>query len=336
MNQYREMAKAALEAITIHSATCYSWFGRRSQPLSPRLRSLLPSGSAHVILYSMLRQQLYQDLYCQGVAAPSRPEVDAPPAPTSGPFMEALSAANAGHGPRQPGWRVLQVRGERIVVGRDGIRASARREDVVTEEDPNRVIGALVDVRLPKELKEAAPGFYLALGDEYLDTMSGTPIVRFYWNLRSNGAEQLVNAVTTRLNAQAVPFQLKVLNDAELYRRCDAGVLYVGKRDLGAMSRSLPAIYRSVATQLKPLTPAFTKRLAPGLGLAEEPSSGGSFGRNRCGLLADGVLRVHREGCRTTAERLEVVAACFAARGIDLDAPFLNPGSADEYGFPAI
>jgi hypothetical protein len=317
--------------ITIHSPTTYSWFGRRSQPPPPRLRPLLQSGGAHLLLLAVLRLQLYRDLYCQGAAVPAHPVIESPPPPTSAPFVEALSAANAGRGPRQPGWRIREIRGQRVVVGRDGLRALARQEVLVVQDGADVTIGAMVDVRLPKEHREAAPGFYLALGDEYLDTNDGQPVVRFYWNLRSTGARRLVGVLTTRLNAEAVPFHLKLLNGAGQYRRCDAGVLYIPKQALGTVSRILPEIYRAVAPQLKPLTPALTKRLAPGLGVAEGPSSGGSFGLHRCGMLAEGVLRAHQQGYRRTAERLEVVATCFAEQGIDLDVPFLSPGSADEY-----
>jgi hypothetical protein len=87
--------------------------------------------------------------------------------------------------------------------------------------------------------------------------------------------------------------------------------------------------------ELKASTPAFTKPLAPGLGLSEDPAGGlDSFGMTRCGLLADAALRAAELGAVTIPERLDVVAARFAEDGIDLDAPYLNSGSTDRYVFP--
>ncbi len=71
--------------------------------------------------------------------------------------------------------------------------------------------GATVSVLLPRELLRISPGFYLALGDAAF--AGDSAIVRFYWNVRSEGASALVAMLTTALNQQGLGFQLKVLND---------------------------------------------------------------------------------------------------------------------------
>ena len=42
-------------------------------------------------------------------------------------------------------------------------------------------------------------------------------------------------------------------------------------------------------------TPVFTKRIAPGIAIAEEPRTGDSFGQSRCEILADALIRSEDE-----------------------------------------
>ena len=70
------------------------------------------------------------------------------------------------------------------------------------------------------------------------------------------------------------------------------------------------------------------------IGLAEDPGTGESFGMHRSRLLADGLLRAHEHRLRTAAARLPVVVERFAEDGLDLQRPFLCPGSGDDYALP--
>ena len=79
----------------------------------------------------------------------------------------------------------------------------------------------------------------------------------------------------------------------------------------------------------------FTKRLAPGLALAEEPAGpADSFGTHRCGLLAEAIIRAYEQKTEAIHSRMEVLAACFDEEGLSLHTPFLNAGSVDDYHFP--
>ena len=69
--------------------------------------------------------------------------------------------------------------------------------------------------------------------------------------------------------------------------------------------------------------PVFTKTLAPGLGVAEDPGYTESFGQHRCRLLAEGLVRGHEQRIHNLEDRLRVVSDCFRAEGLDLDPPFL-------------
>jgi lantibiotic modifying enzyme len=135
------------------------------------------------------------------------------------------------------------------------------------------------------------------------------------------------------LNTAGLPFRLKVLNDPALFTRRDAGVVYVRRTDYRVAAELLGRVYAEVSIHLRPGTPVFTKPLAPGVGLAEDPGGGESFGRNRCHLLADGLIIASEQGKKALGLRLQTVADRFAGEGINLAEPFLNPGSVDDYEF---
>lgn len=327
-----ELLTAVLEATAIHSATSYSWFGTPVQDVPRQIeRTMSPSDARDYLLYR-LQMQLYNDFYCRGAPTPSREPPARGAMHSSSPFVEALSAANSGRGSREPGWLVRAVDHRAIVVERDGLQVWVRPQDVFAPSS-GIIPGARIRVRLPKELLNLFPGFYMTLGDEGISPESDQALIRFYWNVTSTAAPHLVRAMTTRLNKARLPFRMKVVNEPERFTRCDAAVLYVRKADHRSLAQPVREIYRELAGDLKPAIPAFTKQLAPGLGFAEDPGGGDSFGTHRCRLLADGIIRAHESGCQAVSERLRVVAARFEETGITLEQPFLNAGSVDVYAF---
>ena len=78
----------------------------------------------------------------------------------------------------------------------------------------------------------------------------------------------------------------------------------------------------------------FTKALQAGIGMAEEPGSGESFGMHRCRLVAEGIIDAWTTGSQTTEARLEAVEKRFAAGGFQLARPYLNGGSIDLFEKP--
>ncbi|MDB4895709.1 MAG: hypothetical protein JWN15_1971 [Firmicutes bacterium] len=81
-------------------------------------------------------------------------------------------------------------------------------------------------------------------------------------------------------------------------------------------------------------SPAFTKVLANGLGLAEDPGGNTSFGMHRCELLAALLCHSAAVGLKTTDEKLAFIDEAFGSAGYSLDTPYLNPGSSDHYQIP--
>ncbi len=331
MSRYRLLVAEALRAVRISSPTRFCWHGASGPVLRPDVESAMEPETARRYLIHALQTHLYASFYCPGSARPHRPEGDLPPQLGFTPFVQALSSANAGAGSREAGWLVVgREEDGRVVVSRDGLTLWARPEEVAGPAEP----GATVSVLLPKELLRLSPGFYMALGDAALGSDSAA-IVRFYWNVRSEGATALVAMLTTALNQEALGFRLKVLNDPGGYSRCDAAVLYTCRSDYDRAADIVAATYPAIACHLKPAIPALTKPLAEGLGLAEEPRpAGDSFGMHRCQLLADALVRAHERGAGSAQARVEDVEARFSEEGISLDRPYLNPGSADKYALP--
>lgn len=248
-----------------------------------------------------------------------------------------LSAANTGTGARQSGWMIVEHREDgdgniELAIQRDGLTLRATADEVVYAGNGLPAVGDEVELKLPKELPAISPGFYTALSNAPFDA-GGRQVVRFYWNLYPWGAPTLTREITTVLNHAEIPFRLKLINHPDRYARCDAAVLYLFKEDLDAVVPLLERVYAVVGPDLKRPVPALTKRIAPGLGLAEDPHAGDSYGMSRCRLLAEGLVRGWERGAESVEERLEIVLETFREAGIDPARPYLNPDSDDVYDF---
>ncbi|TCP58183.1 lanthionine synthetase-like protein [Tumebacillus sp. BK434] len=333
MNRYEQQIREAVEA-TVVTATRFTLQGQSSAPLAKRIRQELTSKSARDYLVYQLKNRLYARLYCPGSLQAERGATVE--AESSAAFEEALSAANTGKGFWEEGWTVRQTRDAegRIVVEQHGLRVHARPEQALPSDGLQA--GQRIKLRFPKEFRSLSPGFYMAVGDRDLFDHAPEQVVRLYWNLVPQGAARLMRAVTSALNAAEIPFRLKVLNRPQQYDRCDAGVLYVDKRDFAAVMARVGRLYGEVAPYLKSSVPAFTKKVANGLGCSEDPGDQESFGMNRCRLLAEGLLLAYEQGKRTVDERMQTVRERFLQDGILLEAPYLNPGSGDIYSMQSL
>jgi hypothetical protein len=186
-------------------------------------------------------------------------------------------------------------------------------------------------LRRPKELFNSSPGFYMALGDR--EPAPQSRIVRLYFDVSPSAAVGLTREITGRFNADGLAFRLKVLNDVGAFTRCDCMVLYVGQEDFPDVRCVLEGLYPSLESRLRGRTPALTRVLAPGIGLAEDPPGGQSFGLHRCALVADGLIDAWEAKASNSGERLAIVAAHFEREGVDIDAPYRGAASSADYSF---
>jgi len=327
MSLFTEQVDGAIAATTFLAPSNILWFGAPAvRGGARRIGCAFPRELERKAVLAGLRALLYQSFYGTGGAMPWSPDLEHRSAPPDvAPFVQRLSEANGGAGYLEPGWELTGADGDELIVARDGLRVR-----ITARECQRAGGGTTVEVRFPKEFRHLLPGFYLAAGDEA--AALGHALVRLYWNLTGDGAVELLRAATRVLNEARIPYQIKVLTYLGNPRRYDATVLYLAKDDYARATPLLARIRSEVSAHLRPGEPALSKPLTRGVGLAEDPGSGTSFGEHRCGLLAEGLLLAYEAGAGSRSERAEVIAQHFAAHGIELEkAPYLNPGSTDVY-----
>lgn len=286
-------------------------------------------------LVEHLVRQLYHHCYCRKfkgdvIYQPVVPEPDED-------FVNALSEANTTVERLDPGWHVLRrLPTEHYLVQKNGFIRAVSPGEFTSHDGPGVVLreGTSVNVVCRKESRTMHPGFYYIFGATLTDQQDEDDLLRFYWNIKADGAQSLVRLLTSRLNRFQIPFRLKCLNNPASYNRSDAAVLYLNSRFYRLATELLAEVHEQVEDYLEPDAPLFSKQLAAGLGLAEEPGNGESFGQQRCRILAEGIWNAYELNLQAEHERLQEVIKHFELKGLSLDHPHLNPGSIDQYDFP--
>ena len=324
-----------LHALQILSPTSFSWAGTTmSVGDRQQERPSDPDEQKNLLIEHLVRQ-LYHHCYCRKFKADLiyQPVVPEP----NEDFVNDLSKANTTFERLDPGWHVLRrlPTDAYFVQKNDFIRAVTPGE-LISHEDSGAALreGTPVKVICRKESRTMHPGFYYIFGATLTDQQDDDDLLRFYWNIKAEGVAVLVHLLTSRLNRFQVPFRLKCLNNPASYNRADAAVLYLNRRFYRLATELLFAVHDQVGDYLAPDAPLFSKQLAAGLGLAEEPGDGESFGQQRCRILAEGMWNAYELNLQTEHERLQEVIKHFAMKGLSLDNPHLNPGSIDQYDFP--
>lgn len=317
-----------VRAVRILSPVSFSWAGKiisaGQQP---------PETGEQNPLMQHLGRQLYLNCYSRRFSA--RVTTEQPSPKPDDDFVSELCEANTSREYADPGWLILRVLpADHLIVEKNGlIRLLAAGEFISHDGDAALTEGRTVSIRWPKESKTMHPGFYYIYGEAITDQQDDHGLLRFYWNVKPEGAKTLVRLLTERLNRFQVAFRLKCLNEPAAYTRADAAVLYLNKRFYRLAAELLADVYREVENYLAPQTPLFSRELAAGLGLAEEPGTGESFGQQRCRILAQGICRAYELNLQTDEERLAEIINQFELNGLSLDRPHLNAGSTDEYEF---
>jgi HopA1 effector protein family len=252
-------------------------------------------------------------------------------------WVEALSGANTSKDRWEEGWQVQQFLPSGQIYGeKRGMVRAFWPGEFITRANHGMAPqpGTPIAVYFPRESRNLQPGFYFVFGETTVDQHDELPTVRYYWNIKREGAVPLVRELTSRLNKYQVPFRLKILNHPGMLGRSDAAILYLGRRYYRAAAEICRETHDKVRDVLDEPVPLFTLRLAKGLAFAEDPGTQESFGMMRCRLLAESLCAGFSEGRTAEADRLERVRQHFLASGISLEQPFLNSGSVASYEFP--
>jgi len=141
---------------------------------------------------------------------------------------------------------------------------------------------------------------------------NGTPrsrpgSVRLILTPRPERLAEFTATVTGRLLAAPVPWSLACAIDPARIARSGCAVL-----DLPSLDSIPRDLLDELAPLLRPVTPPLCLPVAPGVGVAEYPDNGMTFGEHRCHLLA--LALRHRP---SDPDPLPAIAAVFSAHGVD-------------------
>ncbi|MUG94305.1 hypothetical protein F7734_18740 [Scytonema sp. UIC 10036] len=258
-------------------------------------------------------------------------------------FYDRLHESNTGKGYFDPGWTVLkQENNGNLVVNKGGLTLHIESDRHLEPEAQSATVGDLVAIKLPRNRVQS--GFYMAVSNAGPNKFSNSDrsnqdrsvgIVRIYFNLSPEGAVAVMSGLTRRLNDIALPFTFKALYNPSTYKRYDSAVLYFEKNNYEVVRPILEAVYAEQLSEFQLQVPLFTKSLAPGLALAEEPdqkfAEQESFGMNRCLIIANALLEAWQQEDDSTEGRMNRILNHFCLLGIDVQRSYLNAQSEDIY-----
>jgi hypothetical protein len=322
---------AALEAIDVTGRAGYRWMGDPFEVPAEVVRHA-DSEALRGALIDGIRWRLYTCFFTRGEPRPARRASRSPGARRA--LSEELAAANSGIGCLDPGWAYVGREDDRHVVERGSLRLWVGADEIDLTGVRQPTPGDLVSIRLPPDVPEFSPGFYMALGDRGFSAGFPRLLDRFYLNLRRPGAVEFVRQVTRRLNRAGLAFRAKVADEPEDFERCDSALLVFERRDRERGLAAALDLHSVLSRHLDPQTPALTHPIAPGLAFAEDPGPEGSFGAQRCLLVAEAVVTAHERGVHDVAGRLDVVRERFADAGTSIEAPYLGPDSTGDLEAP--
>ncbi|MEH2063943.1 MAG: T3SS effector HopA1 family protein [Nostoc sp.] len=247
-------------------------------------------------------------------------------------FYNRLHKSNKGEGYFSPDWLVVKEEADgALAVQKEGLTLHVERERHLPPDSQSVNVGDLVAIKLPKNLVQN--GFYMAVGNA--GSYDGEDVVRVYFNLTTDGAVAVMESLTTQLNAITLAFNFKALYNPSDYGRHDSAVLYFDKNKYEAVHSVLEKVYAEHQSHFLPEVPLFTKLIAPGLAIAEEPDQKfgekESFGTNRCQIIANGLLEAWQQEDNSPEGRITSILQQFSLREIDLQRPYLNAKSEDIY-----
>jgi hypothetical protein len=257
-------------------------------------------------------------------------------------FYHQLKQNNFGQGYFDAGWLVTNEEKENLLpVKKNDLTLHISPLRHLQPKDRQAKVGELVAVKMPANIVE--PGFYIAVGDagviNYQESIefSDRQVVNIYFHLTAEGAVAIMSSITQQLNQLKIPFNFKALYNADDYPSEDAATLSIERQHYQLVSPILQEIYVTNSAYFLPEIPLFTKLLAPGLSLAEEPivktSSVETFKLHRFQPIAQGLMTAWQQGDDSVQGKVNLILEYFVQRQINLKHPYLNADSEDMYLF---
>jgi len=324
-----------LKAVKILAPDSLLFAGHIISPPVAGNSSQQPPADPRTLMTQHLEQLLYLQCYCRLFTG----EIDHRQSPTNADsgFVKQLSDANGSREYLNRGWRLIQkLPTGHFVAEKNGLTRLLFTGEFVSHADLRGPAeqGTPISIFRPRESTTMHKGFYFVFGEALGDDHDDRDLLRLYWDVTAAGATKLVSLITNELNRFQISFRLKILNNPLAYIRRDAAVLYFNKRFYHLAAELVSDIHQQIANELKPDTPLFSKKLAPGLGLAEEPTTGESFGQQRCRILAHALWAAFEKKLDDEESQLREISTLLQENGIDSESPYRNAGSDQIYEFP--
>lgn len=284
--------------------------------------------------WDSLSQLLYAEIYArkksEGKKSLHMPETGPQYKEQEAAFMQELSQANTTRERNDRGWTIYAVYpGGQLSVGKAGLYQVVQPGEYELEGATEPQVQGMLSRRYLKENKYIQQAFYYMYSESGFDY--GPTSLRIYWNLEARGAAPLVKSISQVLNRHRLPFLFKCLNHPALYGRRDAAVLYVQKRYASLLAALLPEIISQVTAFLQEDVPLFSCRLEKGVGFAESPVNGDSFGMSRMRLVASALVQAFAQKELKQEQYLGNITQVFSQNGVDPARPYMNEGNESSF-----
>jgi HopA1 effector protein family len=306
----------------------------------PQFQNLPPALQNRCL--SLQVRNFLHDIYFTGITQPKEENISGDRSPATEQvnnmawglnldFYAKLHASNSGKGFFEPGWRVTSKVDGLLAVTKDNLTLYVERNHLQFEQSAD--VGEAIAIQMPRNRLE--PGWYLAVGDAGGVEQSDRPQIKLYFNFCAEGAISVMSSLTQHLNALRVPFIFQVPYDPLDYHRYNSGILHCDQSNYGNVRSALSELYGEHRSFFREATPLFTKRLASGMAVAEEPSQKFSdqedFGLNRCQILANALVQAYQQSEYSAEIKRVMIFDQFRHHKISLKLAHLNDASEDVY-----
>ena len=257
-------------------------------------------------------------------------------------FLQELRAANARAETWLPDWIAHgQTSDGRCVVFCGELVATTSISDLRESQDANGQPTGSMQLRMKTEDISYGTGFYFAYGVTPADALTQNCVIRIYFNLSPAGAAAWVRMVSETLDRYQIPFTLKCLLHPAHFRRSDSAVLYVARSQLRTVWQVLLPKLAQLSDYLRTSVPMFAWPAAAGIGMADDPGNGESFGQHRVRLIAQALYALvegkDKSGPPVAGPRKaddlstkwSALQREFQTQGLDLAAPHVHSGHID-------
>ncbi len=303
--ELREFLEDLPRILVIDNPLSYRWFGIERKIHQPD-NVVVSEMPIDEMLQSSISRVFYNHVYRSGGPEPVK---DWPTSSAeSAAFMEACSASNHLDSSWQHAVALISTDADgSAVIDIGGVTVRCKPGDWRQTSDG-------LAVRAGNEDRYSQPGAYFALGGQ----QGNDNVMRLYWNIPARHLPVLVDASTRILPDAGITFNLKAFSGRP---RCDSAVIYLSRDSWDDAIEPITRVYEKVQPYMSERVPFLTKPLAVGLGVADDPGGGGSFGQSRMGAIASTVVQAFRDDTWDPTEFPSYASEKLSQAGFDVREP---------------